>query len=712
MGATANSAHAVGCGTEAGRPLENGCLFTITGSDTLEPLDGFAVTNADNVPLWEFVQGKDLQAIGYPISQRWTDGPFTLQAFQKVILQWDPQRERMNYYNTLDTLANRYSHVALPNVPGHDVLAADRGVDFAQVIRNHLALLEQNDKIKARFLAEPDWLNLYGLPIRYEEREVNGNPVGLQVLRTQRTVFEIWNVPAPGTTLGRVQLQNVPDKIKRLSDVIIPDAAKMPAATGDPTLPHEIRTLPWVADGVTALEQRMLDGLQRIAGASQPIYGQLLRQPPVLWVGRQPTERTLAATELLAAIVEVPWYHAVREQLPVHTLPRLLLNEDEDQWPASFRKALDQPWMQDGLSWDEIKLVDEFVYLVRTVAVNRSARSFFGKSRELDELLQQLLDMPFLHTVNGLEVGLIRRLHGTAEGFEYFQTAIRNWVPRGGITDDQVLVDFYPRIIRAGDHFPERPERRAQRLDEQRPGFQIEQRTVTLPSSGEILLVIIRSRALVPYVSPNAMDVLEQETRRIEALMGEPLRQRSSVLLIWDAPPDVPQFSGTYNSGYYMQFEPVYFANEEIPRTTRAALIHELAHYYWSALPKWINEGAALFMEVRSGHSDRSIVSEMQANCETNRIVDLVYDSRDYGVCYYSLGAHLFLDLYDTLGEAAFREGFVRLFGTAAKYRLYCQCVIERKAHVDYVREAFMADATPEVAAMVERIVSRWYFGT
>ena len=208
--------------------LDDGCLFTITGGDTPEPEDGYAVTNADGVPLWDFVRERDLQAIGYPISQRWVNGPFTLQAFQKVILQWDPGKSRMNYYNTLDVLANRYPQVELPNVPPHQVLAADRGADFATITRNHLALLDQNAAIKERFLSEPDWLNLYGLPIRYEEREVDGQPQGLQMLRAQRTVFVIWNVPAPGTTVGRVNLQNVPDKVKKLSNVIIPDGAKAP----------------------------------------------------------------------------------------------------------------------------------------------------------------------------------------------------------------------------------------------------------------------------------------------------------------------------------------------------------------------------------------------------------------------------------------------------------------------------------------------------
>ena len=35
-------------------------------------------------------------------------------------------------------------------------------------------------------------------------------------------------MPAPGTSLGAVGRQNVPDKIKKLSNVIIPDAAKPP----------------------------------------------------------------------------------------------------------------------------------------------------------------------------------------------------------------------------------------------------------------------------------------------------------------------------------------------------------------------------------------------------------------------------------------------------------------------------------------------------
>ena len=171
-----------GVGLRGGIAIKGGCLFTNTGSDTPDPDDGYAVTNADGVPMWDFVRDRDTGAIGYPVSQRWTDGPFTLQAFQKVILQWNPVDGQMNYYNTLDELANSHADVELPNVPAHQVLAADAGADFETAKRNHLAILDEQSEDQGEIPGgNRDWLNLYGLPIRYEEREVDGNPQGLQI---------------------------------------------------------------------------------------------------------------------------------------------------------------------------------------------------------------------------------------------------------------------------------------------------------------------------------------------------------------------------------------------------------------------------------------------------------------------------------------------------------------------------------------------------
>lgn len=357
---------ALACGSDVGIVLSDGCLFTITGSDTSEPTDGFAVTNADDVPLWDFVRDKDLQAIGYPISQRWTNGPFTLQAFQKVILQWDPAREWMNYYNTLDALANRYPQIELPNVPTHQVLAEDAGADFATVTNNHLAMLDLNAKIKTRFLAESDWLNLYGLPIRYEDRTVGGNPNGLQVLRTQRTVFEIWNVPAPGTTEGQVQFQNVPDKVKKLDNIIIPNAAKDPVeAYTTPTVPTsapndqgtgslsshvigEIERIDWVTDGITPIEQAALDQLYILAHVSQEFLLHIFQYVWVAGLHSPPTERDLPILGILIEIAALPWiqdgiteaeHQLVQDTYSIRTAAM-----------AAMREINELAWIQDGIT--------------------------------------------------------------------------------------------------------------------------------------------------------------------------------------------------------------------------------------------------------------------------------------------------------------------------------------------------------------------------
>ena len=112
--ATLPSAAALEC---QGIALDDGCLFTITGGDTSEPDDGYAVTNADGVPLWDFVRERDLQAIGYPISQRWVNGPFTFQAFQKGDPPVGPRQEPHELLQHARRAGEPLPRVELPNVP-------------------------------------------------------------------------------------------------------------------------------------------------------------------------------------------------------------------------------------------------------------------------------------------------------------------------------------------------------------------------------------------------------------------------------------------------------------------------------------------------------------------------------------------------------------------------------------------------------------------
>ena len=234
-----SSVQAVGCDANAGTPLTDGCLYTITGGDTADPTDGFPVQNVDGINWWTCLKTLDLQDVGYPIATTFEFNGFQILALQKVMLQYRPDYantgpcSQFAYINTMDLLANSFG-VNLGGVPAHAVLPEDNGASWAQIEANHLALLDQTLVIKAKFLEKPNWIDLYGLPIAYEAQEINGNPQGAQVLRAQRAVWRIFNVEAPGTAIGVPHLLNVPDMIKKLDGVIIPSSARTPTMETSP----------------------------------------------------------------------------------------------------------------------------------------------------------------------------------------------------------------------------------------------------------------------------------------------------------------------------------------------------------------------------------------------------------------------------------------------------------------------------------------------
>ena len=479
---TVTPVRALACGSEVGVVLSDGCLFTITGSDTPNPADGFAVTNVDDVPLWDFVQTKDLQAIGYPISQRWTNGPFTLQAFQKVILQWEPGRERMNYYNTLDVLANRFPQIALPNVPAHHVLTEDAGQDFATVTRNHLALLEANAKIKARFLAEPDWLNLYGLPIHYENRAVDGNPNGLQVLRTQRTVFEIWNVPAPGTTPGRVQLQNVPDKVKKLNNVIIPDAVKNPleefvpppdsasdaqtdpAATLSTHAAGEIARIAWVQDGVTPIERQALDELTLLGRVSEGFLLHIFQHVWVSGIHSPPNERDLPILRILVQIAHLPWI-----QDGITDDEHESIKNTYDIQTAGIRAISNLDWVQDGITEIEqiaIAHLDRLselsqgllVHIVQNVWVDGIHSQPTEQNVDNLEIIGEIAEIPSIATdLAADDYSEFLRYYDLGRGWtaQFRSLLIKPWARDGLVRDEEQIFRFLSTMVTIQEDGPE-----------------------------------------------------------------------------------------------------------------------------------------------------------------------------------------------------------------------------------------------------------------
>ena len=714
-----------------GTPLDGGCLFTVTGGDTLDPDDGFAVTNAYDVPLWDFVQARDLDALGYPISQRWTDGPFTLQAFQKVILQWHPGKRQMHYFNTLDALANRYPEIELPFVPAHQVLPADHGADFATVTRNHLAILEQNAAIKARFLSEPDWLNLYGLPIRYEERDVDGNPQGVQLLRTQRTVFVIWNVPAPGTTIGRVLLQNLPDQVKKLSNVIIPDRVKQPVRELAPDIAAAIHSLPWATDGVSPFEQDVIQRLETIDRLSEPLFWYLIRDMHLPWtkeiirkpIQSPPTAATVVGLDLVFQIASIPW---IQDGLTEsERLPFRILSDSAFIWPAYVEVLLQRAWLRDGVSQDEARVLD------RTFNTLYANTLFPGNPRKIGQIAAELVAMPYMDTIEGFEpqvlhsLSLVYRHDSDASvSLDVFERIVSYLASKGGVTDEHALtLQIHGKDRKYIDSITDiyDPRQFDQYLvDPASRGITIERRWISLPLAGSTELIIVRDGP----ASAQTMDVFEQSVRVVENLMGVRYPTNVVILYITDR-----LFTSANLPG--IVFHGTSFPTGEIPIGIKSIFIHELAHHYWTGATTWIVEGGATFMEIRSGYIDASRLETMRRSCSVKRLADVPYGLGVRSICPYALGASLFFDLYNALGNDTFHLRFKELYQIISSidsgyHRIihgdlwinvpgshdYCDYCGGVDPSFYHVRLAFVDESDPATAAMANHIISHWYYGT
>lgn len=216
------------CGFGADFPTTGGRFFTQTGSGA----GGYPVRDDDAAQFWTaFQELGGIQIVGYPVSHRFILHGFLVQAFQKMVLQWDPSKNGVNVANTMDVM-NREGHddwlESFRQVPRHATLPEDAGVPFSQIMENHLALLDVNPAIRDAYFAVPSWLTRLGLPIAY------GDFGSMVAMRTQRAVLQQWLVDVPWARAGQVVFANSGDLAK--------EAGLFPAAATTPFDPHVVPT--------------------------------------------------------------------------------------------------------------------------------------------------------------------------------------------------------------------------------------------------------------------------------------------------------------------------------------------------------------------------------------------------------------------------------------------------------------------------------------
>ena len=204
--------------------IPGGWFYTQTGGEGI----GFPVWDDADARFWSTFQDLGgIPVVGYPVSQRFQQHGFTVQAFQKMVLQWDVGADRANAANTLDGLHQAGFDAwlqAFRQVPPHQALPADAGQPFDVITANHLALLDANPDIRAEFLAAPNWLTRFGLPIAYQDFGA------VRVLRAQRVVLQQWTTDTPWARAGEVIFANSGDLAREAG--LFPAWAVTPAPPG------------------------------------------------------------------------------------------------------------------------------------------------------------------------------------------------------------------------------------------------------------------------------------------------------------------------------------------------------------------------------------------------------------------------------------------------------------------------------------------------
>ena len=225
--------------------VPNGHFFTQTG--------GFAVTDDGGVRFWsEFNRLGGVNAVGYPVSRRFQWDGFTVQVFQRVVFQWRADQNAVTFVNVFDRLHDLGKDDFLLKVrqtpPPRPF--ADAGKPFDQVAREHLAVLDANPAIKAKFFAAVgDPVQANGLPV--SDVVDMGNAF---VLRAQRVVLQQWKQDVPWAKAGEVTVALGGDIAKEAG--IFPDATALrpqdPGTASGPPATSE-GYLPWVQGAMAEL---------------------------------------------------------------------------------------------------------------------------------------------------------------------------------------------------------------------------------------------------------------------------------------------------------------------------------------------------------------------------------------------------------------------------------------------------------------------------
>ena len=421
----------------------------------------------------------------------------------------------------------------------------------------------------------------------------------------------------------------------------------------DPKLASSIKELGWVKDGIEGIEYEAVENLLYIAVLS----------------------RTVASS-----IVSLSWVQDGVDGVEPETIG--WLNNIGSAEVASAVVSLG--WVEDGIEVLEVQVIEELSYLA-----NRDAGAAI-----------RIAGMPFVETIEPPDVSAMTSLGQLAAfGPGTFVRVMAHPAVRAGISDDWApIVATLNGVAKTNSGLID------VLLDSSR--VTLEQRTITLPLAGEVLLFIIRTGP----GAARSMDLLEHSVRSAEEFMNTPLPTNFVSVLYAEAV--YGDYAGT-NFGTHIAILPKFDIDDgsrdaEFAGSNNA---HEVAHFYWSGNEYWVDEGAAELMAsvIDGARTGRQIAVTRPPCAYASNLGELESLGTSRGdiefQCNYSLGERIFVDLYRTLGHERFRAGFRALY-QASEIEDEDEKVRGTPVGIEHIREAFSSDDGSE-----STVISRWFDG-
>ena len=484
---------------------------------------------------------------------------------------------------------------------------------------------------------------------------------------------------------------------------------------------------PWVTDGVTGIERAAIERIEDI-GYDLPMFaGEIVELP---WLVDDVIQPESEVVEILWEIsnldltlarqfMSLTWLDDGISQADAGLLSDLRYISRDDVGLTT--RLIGLPWLVDGLDEAERitierlqRIASKDVELANAVAYKpwlgksslsngaaRAVSSLYYINYEDNAVTKSIAAMPFLDMLEPTDTAALEAMSWLA----YTEILALNEVLahptlKDGITDEWApVVALMDAVNEAAPAFL-RPL-----LDPEQAT--VSQRSITLPNSGAVDLAIIRT---APGAT-RSMALLEHSVASVEEFMGTALPTNYVGLLFGTA---VLGYSGGTNYGAYFVMLPEYDADDDSDAADYAGhlMAHEVAHYYWRGNPNWLDEGLAeLLAAISENQRTGAPVTIDYTYCPAGDNIALlerldaagvIYDYR----CNYALGGQFFLELYETLGDAVFRQGLRNLYLTSL-VEDYADEFDGSPVGIRQIQDAFQSHST--VAAP---IIDKWYHGT